>query len=291
MRHLTVALAVLIAGTSEARAFDCPNTGDACSATSTQDQWNFDLPLFGILSDNVVLGQVDLVFGKTLAACVNGELEIDSFQVRPVQARDAVVCLGSGNDTVKVLAAGETSSCNFLGLPITMRAWQYNNFELAIYGQGGHDSITGGDGKDQFCGGSGNDKLLGRNNINELNGGPGNDDITGGTDIDYMFGADGDDIVIDTGTGGFRDLCRVGAPPLPFPVSRMEGGAGNDCLQIPPDTEPGWCYGQGEPCGTPYGNICHAGLWCGAGTDRVDASRLIYGAECEIRTSGTVCKR
>jgi len=257
--------------------------------TSGQDQWNFDLPLFGVFNDNVVLGQVDLGFGKVLAGCVNGDLKVDGFQVRDKQARDAVVCLGSGSDTLKVLAAGETSPCRFLGLPIQMTAWQYNNFELVVYGQGGNDSITGGDGKDQLCGGTGNDKLLGRNNVNELNGGPGNDDITGGTDIDYMFGAEGDDIIIDTGTGGFRNVC--GNLPFSIPPSRIEGGGGNDCLQLSATSEPGWCYGQEEPCGTPYGNVCHAGIWCGAGTDRIDASATLYGTECEARTVGTACTR
>lgn len=289
MRHLTVALATLIIGTSEARAFDCPNTGDNCQVTSAQEQYNFSLPLFGVFNDTVVLGQVDLGFGKTLAACVNGDLQTDLFKIRPAQARDAVVCVGSGNDTVKVLAAGETFSCHSLGLPIQMTPWQYNGFELAVYGQGGADNITGGDGRDQLCGGTGNDKLLGRNNINELNGGPGNDDLTGGTDIDYLLGAEGDDIIIDLGTGGFRNVCAVS--PAPITPSRMEGGGGNDCLQVAPDTEPGWCYEQGEPCGAVFGNICHAGIWCGAGTDRVDASRTIYGAECEVRTIGVACTR
>lgn len=289
MRHLTVALAVLTMGASEARAFDCPNTGDTCPVSSGQDQWNFDLPLFGIFNDNLVLGQVNLGFGKTLAACVNGELEFDAFQFRDRQARDAVVCLGLGNDTVKVLAGSETSTCRFLGLPIQLTAWQYNNFELVIYGQGGNDSITGGDGRDQLCGGTGADKLLGRNNINELNGGPGNDDITGGPDIDYMFGADGDDIIIDTGTGGSRNACGT----LPFAVlpSRIEGGTGNDCLQLPPTSEPGWCYAQEEACGGTAGNVCHGGIWCAAGTDRIDATTTSYGAECEVRTVGVACVR
>jgi len=289
MRQLTVALAVLIVGTSEARAFDCPNTGDACPVSSSQDQWNFNLPLFGLFSDNVVMGQVDLLFGKTLAACVNGDLQFDAFQIRDKQARDAVVCLGPGNDTVKVLAAGETFSCNLLGLPIILRAWQYNGFELALYGQSGADTITGADGKDQICGGTGNDKLFGRNEVNEINGGPGNDDITGGPDIDYLFGADGDDIIIDTGTGGFRNVCAIS--PFPILPSRVEGGSGNDCLQIPTDTEPGWCYGQEEACGAIYGNVCHGGLFCAAGTDRINNNRTIYGAECEVRTTNRPCTR
>lgn len=287
MKQLAVALTVLATFASEARAFDCPNTGDSCQVASGQEQFNFDLPLFGVFNDNVVLGQVDLVFGKTLAACVNGDLQFDAFKVRPTQVRDAVVCTGGGNDTVKVLAAGETFSCRFLGLPITMTSWRYSGYELAIYGQSGNDTITGADGRDQLCGGSGNDKLFGRLDINELNGGVGDDDLTGGPDIDYLFGADGDDVIVDTGTGGYRNACDDFSPT----PSRIEGGNGNDCIQLPPASEPGWCYGQQEPCGPSFGNVCHAGLWCGAGSDRIDASSTNFGRDCEARTIGVACRR
>jgi Ca2+-binding RTX toxin-like protein len=161
----------------------------------------------------------------------------------------------------------------------------YHGYELAVFGQGGSDTITGGAGRDQLCGGSGNDRLHGRGEINELNGGSGNDDLYGGPDIDYLYGADGDDIIVDSGTGGFRAACSGGQQ---VPPSRIEAGAGNDCVQLPP-LEPGWCYAQQEACDG-VNVICHGGLWCGAGTDRLDTPAG-NGAECETRTTGTACSR
>jgi Ca2+-binding RTX toxin-like protein len=236
-----------------------------------------------------VLGRVDLIWGPRIVACVNGQVQFSrdsAGQSRTALTRNSVVCVGSGNDVVKVLAPGETQACSYYGLPLTMNAFQYGGFELAIYGQGGADQITGGDGFDQLCGGTGNDRIWGRNGINELNGGPGNDDIYGGPDIDYLYGADGDDIVSDAaGTGGSRMVCYAGGQN--YAESRIEGGAGNDCLQVAP-FETGWCYGQFEVCG---GTVpCHGGIYCAAGYDRVDTPGSA-GLGCEVVTNGLPCTR
>lgn len=289
MRRLTVAMAVLTIGASEAKAFECPPVGDSCPVGTAQEKYGFELPFFGIFNDNLILGQVDLFFGKTLAACVNGDLKVDGFKIRPTQVRDAVVCTDGGNDTVRVLGSGETATCRFLGLPITMSAWQNNGFALAIFGQSGDDKITGGDsGKEVLCGQSGNDKLFGRENINELGGGQGNDDIVGGKDLDYMFGNEGDDVIVDTGTGGWRAVCNInGEKKTP---SRIEGGSGADCIQVPPITEPGWCFAQEEGCDEAAGIPCHAGLWCGPDRDRMDTPALNLGKDCEVKTNGQACQ-
>jgi Ca2+-binding RTX toxin-like protein len=95
-----------------------------------------------------------------------------------------------------------------------------------IYGSGGNDTITGGQGKDRIYGGSGtddlsggdtrdivygeggNDRLDGELGNDVLYGGAGNDTITGGRGIDRLRGDDGDDTFhatddfVDSADGG-----------------------------------------------------------------------------------------
>jgi hypothetical protein len=293
MKRIAIALAALLglaetAGAQQPQPADCPSTGDSCIVPFGNDYLDFPQPYSGIFSDTIVLGRLDLIWGPTLVACVNGQVQFSRDSAgysRPVLTRKSVVCVGSGNDVVRVLAPGETQSCSYYGMSLTMTAFQYGGHELAIYGQGGADQITGGEGFDQLCGGSGNDRIWGRNGINELNGGSGNDDLYGGPDIDYMYGADGEDIVNDAaGTGGWRMVCYAGGQP--YGPSRLEGGGGNDCLQVAQYAE-GWCYGQTESCG---GVPCHGGIYCAAGYDRVDTPGP-QGQGCEVRTNGLPCQR
>jgi hypothetical protein len=295
MKRIAVALAALVglADTAHAQQLqpaDCPNSGDTCVVPFGNDFLDFPQPFSGAFSDTIVLGRLDLLWGPTLVACVNGQVQFSrdgAGYTRSVLTRNSVVCAGSGNDVVKVLAAGETQTCSYYGLPFTMTAFQYGAYELAIYGQGGADQITGGDGSDQLCGGSGNDRIWGRNGMNELNGGVGNDDLYGGSDIDWLYGADGDDLVIDAaGTGGYRRACFAGGQQVP--PSRIEGGSGNDCLQVA-QFEDGWCYSQEEACD---GNQlpCHGGIYCAAGYDRIDTPGP-QGLGCEVRTNGLACTR
>ncbi len=248
------------------------------------------MPWGGAFSDTIVLGRTDIWGLQTLVACVNGSVQVLNGSAgwgRSQLARNSVVCVGSGNDLVRVLAAGETQSCSYSGFPLTLTAFQYNGFELAVYGQGGADQITGGNGNDQLCGGSGNDRIWGRLGMNELNGGPGNDDLFGGSDIDWLYGADGDDIVNDSaGTGGYRRACHAGGQLVP--PSRAEAGAGNDCVQLAP-YEDGWCYAQMETCNG-VTLPCHGGLYCASGYDRMDTPGPV-GVSCEVTTNGLPCTR
>lgn len=289
-----MALAACVGVTNTAQALvqpaDCPSAGDSCVTPFGNDFLDFPQPFGGIFSDTIVLGRLDLLWGPTLVACVNGEVQFSNDAngySRPALTRNSVVCVGSGSDVVKVLAPGETWNCSYFGLPFTMTAFQYGNYELAIYGQGGNDQITGGGGNDQLCGGTGNDRIWGRNGMNEINGGPGNDDLYGGADIDYIYGADGDDIVDDhAGTGGFRHACYTGGQQVP--ESRLEAGAGTDCVWVAP-FEDGWCYGQEEACnGTTI--PCHGGISCGTGYDRLNSPQNSAYA-CEVVTNGLPCTR
>ena len=297
MKRIAIALAAVLgaaevtgAASAQQQPFDCPNSGDTCVIPYGNDFLDFQYPYGGIFGDTIVLGRIDLAWGQTLVACVNGQVQFSrdgAGYSRPALTRNSVVCVGSGSDVVKVLAPGETQVCSYYGLPFVLTAFQYGTSELAIYGQGGSDQITGGEGSDQLCGGSGNDRIWGRNGMNELNGGIGNDDLYGGPDIDWLYGADGDDIVVDAaGTGGFRHACNAGGQYVP--PSRIEGGSGNDCLELAPYAD-GWCYAQMETCD---GNVlpCHGGIYCASGYDRINTPGP-QGLSCEVRTSSTACRR
>jgi hypothetical protein len=296
MNRIAIALAALVglAGTAHAQLppqpADCPSASDSCVVPSGTDFLDFYQPFSGSLGDTIVFGKGDTIWGSLLVACVDGGVQYmrdAAGNMRTALTKNSMVCVGGGNDVVKVLAPGETLTCSYYGFPITMTAFQYGSYELAIYGQGGADQITGGDGNDQLCGGSGNDRIWGRKGLNELNGGIGNDDLYGGSDIDWIYGADGDDIVDDSaGTGGFRRVCYTGGQQLP--PSRLEAGAGNDCMQAAP-FEDGWCYAQIETCNN--GSLpCHGGLYCAAGYDRFDTPGP-QGLECEVITNGLPCRR
>jgi Ca2+-binding RTX toxin-like protein len=93
---------------------------------------------------------------------------------------------------------------------------------VTIYGEGGHDVITGGhaddvidggNGYDRISGMAGNDQLFAGANGAMLDGGDGNDLLVGGAADDQLFGRAGNDILI--GGNGHDNL---------------EGGNGEDLL-------------------------------------------------------------
>ncbi|MCO6454408.1 MAG: hypothetical protein J5I93_03750 [Pirellulaceae bacterium] len=76
---------------------------------------------------------------------------------------------------------------------------------VTIFGEGGHDQITGGsaddlldggEGWDRIWGGAGNDVLLGGAGNDWLLGREGNDVLLGGDGDDYLDGALGDDVMV-----------------------------------------------------------------------------------------------
>ncbi|MGB0410298.1 MAG: calcium-binding protein [Pikeienuella sp.] len=79
--------------------------------------------------------------------------------------------------------------------------------EDAIFGGGGADAVSGGTGADTIDGDAGNDTIDGGDGANLIQGGAGNDDITSGVDADTVSGGIGDDSLTagggaDTITGG-----------------------------------------------------------------------------------------
>jgi putative intracellular protease/amidase len=113
----------------------------------------------------------------------------------------AIVYVGDGNDRVYA-----TDS----------------HLPVRIFGEAGHDQITGGYADDFVDGGSGVDCVW---------GGPGNDVLLGGSGNDHLDGREGDDLVAggdgDDAIAGFtgRDVLLGG-----LGYDRMDGGAGEDLL-------------------------------------------------------------
>ena len=76
-----------------------------------------------------------------------------------------------------------------------------------LYGQGDDDILYGEDGNDILSGGNGNDTLYGGNGNDKLKGGKGNDILYGGDGNDTLRGNKGDDELYG---GRGRDLLRGG---------------------------------------------------------------------------------
>jgi Ca2+-binding RTX toxin-like protein len=97
-----------------------------------------------------------------------------------------------------------------------------NALPVTIYGQGGHDQITGGSGDDVIDGGDGWDRIW---------AGPGDDLVFGGTGSDSIDGREGNDILL----GGDGDDYLYGGAGLDVLIGntgsdRIDGGDGDDLL-------------------------------------------------------------
>ncbi len=67
-------------------------------------------------------------------------------------------------------------------------------FEDDLFGQGGNDSLSGGNANDRLFGSGGNDGLRGERGNDLLVGGGGNDDLQGGFGADTIEGGEGNDV-------------------------------------------------------------------------------------------------
>ncbi|MBC7784229.1 MAG: hypothetical protein H7144_10345 [Burkholderiales bacterium] len=114
-----------------------------------------------------------------------------------VQLRNAVVYLGSGNDTVTFDSYGDNYATD------------------TIYGQDGNDFINAGqvEGEMLLDGGAGDDKLIGAAGHDRLYGHGGRDFIEGGDGNDIVQGGAGDDTLIG-GKGSDRIYGNAGADLL-----------------------------------------------------------------------------
>lgn len=95
-------------------------------------------------------------------------------------------------------------------------------FPITMFGEGGHDQITGGSAADVLDGGDGVDRLWGS---------AGNDLIRGGEGDDYLYGREGDDILIGGAGNDYLDG-DIGGDLMIGGAGRdyLKGGAGEDLL-------------------------------------------------------------
>lgn len=99
-----------------------------------------------------------------------------------------------------------------------------SNVSTAILakGQGGDDTMNGGNGPDTLRGGGGNDTIIGGDDSDSLNGGSGRDSIEGGSGPDLVQGSRGPDTL--KGGDGADTVQGQGGKDT------IEGGAGGDTL-------------------------------------------------------------
>jgi Ca2+-binding RTX toxin-like protein len=125
---------------------------------------------------------------------------------------------------------------NAMGATPLVLSFEVGNFEAALFGTLGNDTLDGtplddrldggtranpdGDaGWDMLRGGAGADTLIGRGGFDHLYGGVGNDRLEDGADGAYLYGEDGDDRIVVTNTGGAI-----------YTANQAWGGTGNDTI-------------------------------------------------------------
>jgi Ca2+-binding RTX toxin-like protein len=102
------------------------------------------------------------------------------------------VFLGSGNDRYIGVATIDDISVS-------------GKVSGTVFGQGGNDTLTGGNGVDRLDGGAGNDKLSGGGGNDTLVGGSGDDTLDGGAGNDLLSGGAGKDKMTGgSGVDAFR---------------------------------------------------------------------------------------
>jgi Ca2+-binding RTX toxin-like protein len=163
---------------------------DTLTGTTSSDQ------IYGFGGDDILNGGggSDTLDGGAGADTMNGGTGNDTYIVDDIG--DVVnENSGEGTDTVRTTLAGYALTANvehlrFIGTGnFTGTGNDLNN---EIYGAGGNDTLSGGDGFDQLTGNGGDDSLY---------GGAGGDVLSGGTGADTMEGNNGDDVYVVDNVG------------------------------------------------------------------------------------------
>ncbi|MEO1251982.1 MAG: cadherin domain-containing protein [Pseudomonadota bacterium] len=171
-------------------------------------------------------------------------------------ADDTVVEGGGGNDRVVVQGGGDFS--------IDMTASGVERVDggagndaidatgasarVRQYGNGGDDTLTGGDNRDTLYGGDGDDVIDGGRGRDTIRGDAGADQLRGGDGNDTLY-ADGDDTVVEGGAGTDRVIVQgnddFSIDMTASSVERVDGGAGNDAIDATGATARVQQYGNG----------------------------------------------
>ncbi|MCB9582182.1 MAG: hypothetical protein H6717_34430 [Polyangiaceae bacterium] len=208
MRTYTVAvsgvLAAILTVSSGARAdAACPNNSNTLKLYGNPD-------LSG--SNQVWLGRVAFLGSYVLAAyirtgtssCASYLVTDPNGQLLTGQYFHNNICAGAGNDSVDVLPPPPSTCTN---LP-TMSAWNYNGYDLAVYGEAGNDVFQDGAGKDAFWGGPGADiAYFDRGGTLEpFKGESDNDWVNHYNYNGVLYGGDGADVLMQTRCDSYSDI-------------------------------------------------------------------------------------
>lgn len=275
--------AITAGNTNNAFAID-PVTGQITVATVAAI--NFEaLPLFQLtvqVSDDAesslndtALVTIELL--NVVEAPVPGVFRFaDDLVVQGTSAIDVVYIWSGGSNNQVYVWMNEVQYGSFM-LPangtVTVRGGDGNDqifatdarFPISIFGEGGHDLITGGSAGDMLDGGDGVDRLWAN---------AGNDLVLGGDGDDCLYGREGDDVLV----GGNGNDCLDGD------IGRdvMIGGAGKDYVK----------GGSGEDLLigglTDYDNDTQAlaaiqTVWIGTGSPTVRRNQLATGTNSGVR--------
>jgi Ca2+-binding RTX toxin-like protein len=156
---------------------------------------------------------------------------------------DRVLSANDANMTLTNVALSRTTGGSFSLLGIEeaeltggagnniLNAGAFTLGPVALIGDAGNDTLTGGSGNDQLRGDGENDRLTGGNGHDTMDGGMGNDALFGGNGDDYLLGYDGIDTL--SGDAGNDTLIDWDVPPIPLSA----GGTGVNII-ITAKTDP-----------------------------------------------------
>lgn len=224
------------------------------------------------------LGGEDTLDGSIGADIFNGGAGDDIIYI---DADDTIIDGGADYDQIHV--RGYSAGVN---INITVGNLEYANgntlndifdatgatWSVKLLGQGGNDTLTGGDLADQLYGGPGNDILFGNGGDDILNASTGADQLSGGAGNDIIF-MDADDTLIDGGADYDRVYANGGSAALTLNlttanVEYVSGSAFGDNFDATGSTVAVKILGQDGADTLTGGNLADL-IYGGAGADNI----------------------
>jgi Ca2+-binding RTX toxin-like protein len=193
-------------GSAVAESFDVSANGERVRFTRNVGTIVMDLNDIETVKLNAA-GAADTVNVNDLTGTDLTELDVDLSS--PIGsgvddgAIDNVIVNGSNNNDIVVMA-GQGSTMNVVGLPVTVAVSgaSPSSDVVTVKGQDGDDvvdasQVLAGSALVTLSGGFGNDLLIGGDGNDIINGDDGDDVLIGGPGIDTLNGGPGDDTLID----------------------------------------------------------------------------------------------
>jgi len=172
----------------DAKAGDDIVDGSALTISITIYGGDGDDLLIGGSNDDQIFGQGDNddIIGNLGSDLLDGGEGSDGI-LGDMGMIERELVAGGGMATLLTTQNGKLEA--FIERPGTIR----REVTLANEGEGGDDTLIGGEGDDYLHGGAGDDDLSGDGGIDALFGNDGDDTLAGGADDDHLYGGAGDD--------------------------------------------------------------------------------------------------